>query len=311
MNEKAQAVVDAAQGELGAPYVYGAWGGLCTPAYRRQYLGYNPSHTAIKTNCPVLSEKQASCDGCKYNGKRAYDCRGFLRWVFEQIGLEIAGQGASSQYNTGTNWARRGPIADMPDLVCAVYQVKAGTTGSMSHTGVHIGGGRIIHCSVEVKEGSTADRGWSHYAIPKGLYTDDEINEAGAIPMSYRRGDQGDGVRALQETLNLLGYDCGKVDGKFGAKTEAAVRDFQNAWGLAVDGVVGPDTDNALADALVIHEKWTEPDGGAQDPDAAETAPPSAQDEQDAASGVVAVEIPAEAARALFEALRPVCEGVE
>ena len=35
---------------------------------------------------------------------------------------------------------------------------------SMSHTGMHLGNGEIIHCSGEVKRGKAADRGWTHYA---------------------------------------------------------------------------------------------------------------------------------------------------
>jgi peptidoglycan hydrolase-like protein with peptidoglycan-binding domain len=53
---------------------------------------------------------------------------------------------------------------------------------------------------------------------------------------------KGDAVRALQGVLNAHGFDCGEVDGSFGAKTDAAVRAFQKARGLTVDGIVGEDT---------------------------------------------------------------------
>ena len=54
-------------------------------------------------------------------------------------------------------------------------------------------------------------------------------------------------VRALQRHLRALGVDPGPVDGRFGAQTEAAVRRFQQARGLAVDGIVGPHTARRLA----------------------------------------------------------------
>jgi N-acetylmuramoyl-L-alanine amidase len=59
---------------------------------------------------------------------------------------------------------------------------------------------------------------------------------------------RGDDVSALQERLLELGFHPGRVDGLFGADTEAAVRDFQRGVGLTADGQVGPDTLRAFAD---------------------------------------------------------------
>ena len=51
MNENAKKVIEAALSCLGYPYVFGMWGRKCTPAVRRQYAGYNPSHKrAIEGN---------------------------------------------------------------------------------------------------------------------------------------------------------------------------------------------------------------------------------------------------------------------
>lgn len=55
-------------------------------------------------------------------------------------------------------------------------------------------------------------------------------------------GMTGSPVRKLQILLNGLGYNCGNVDGEFGSKTSRAVSDFQNDFGLTVDGVVGAKT---------------------------------------------------------------------
>ena len=57
-------------------------------------------------------------------------------------------------------------------------------------------------------------------------------------------------VYNLQWTLNRLGYNCGTVDGKFGQGTESAVRSFQKAKSLSVDGKVGTKTKAALISAL-------------------------------------------------------------
>lgn len=56
------------------------------------------------------------------------------------------------------------------------------------------------------------------------------------------RGDSGAQVQTLQVLLNALGYPSGKPDGEFGPKTESAVRIFQNAENIGVDGIVGAET---------------------------------------------------------------------
>jgi peptidoglycan hydrolase-like protein with peptidoglycan-binding domain len=60
-----------------------------------------------------------------------------------------------------------------------------------------------------------------------------------------RQGDQDHPVRTLQYLLRARGHNV-TVDGIFGPKTDAAVRAFQGERGLAVDGIVGPDTWRAL-----------------------------------------------------------------
>lgn len=61
-----------------------------------------------------------------------------------------------------------------------------------------------------------------------------------------RRGDTGERVRTVQYLLRQAGYSV-SADGVFGSGTESAVRSFQQARGLAVDGVVGTATWERLA----------------------------------------------------------------
>ena len=61
----------------------------------------------------------------------------------------------------------------------------------------------------------------------------------------YMRGDD---VRRLQEELIAAGFDCGKcgADGVFGKDTDAAVKAYQAAKALEVDGIAGRHTITAL-----------------------------------------------------------------
>jgi peptidoglycan hydrolase-like protein with peptidoglycan-binding domain len=51
---------------------------------------------------------------------------------------------------------------------------------------------------------------------------------------------------AIQTKLSGLGYDVGEIDGKIGKRTRKAIRQFQKDKGLVADGIVGPDTTEAM-----------------------------------------------------------------
>lgn len=63
---------------------------------------------------------------------------------------------------------------------------------------------------------------------------------------SYKKGSSGAVVTQIQTKLKAWGYYTGAVDGIFGSGTEQAVRKFQSANGLSVDGKVGTQTFAAL-----------------------------------------------------------------
>lgn len=69
---------------------------------------------------------------------------------------------------------------------------------------------------------------------------------------SLKVGSKGAQVSALQSALNGLGATL-TVDGDFGAKTDAAVKAFQRANGLLVDGVVGPVTAGKINSGSATH----------------------------------------------------------
>lgn len=65
---------------------------------------------------------------------------------------------------------------------------------------------------------------------------------------NLRKGSKGNGVKWVQWELKRLGYNIGSygIDGDFGSATDKAVRAFQKAYGLTVDGIVGKNTRDAL-----------------------------------------------------------------
>jgi peptidoglycan hydrolase-like protein with peptidoglycan-binding domain len=75
------------------------------------------------------------------------------------------------------------------------------------------------------------------------------IDEADQSEPVLRIGSTGLPVRRAQKRMSLVGFDVGGVDGRYGPKTEAAVKDLQQRSQVTVDGVVGPQT-WAIIDAL-------------------------------------------------------------
>ncbi|MEA5621088.1 peptidoglycan-binding protein [Cronbergia sp. UHCC 0137] len=61
-------------------------------------------------------------------------------------------------------------------------------------------------------------------------------------PKLLSKGDEGEDVRVLQERLRVAGFYYGNATGIFGPITEESVKNFQKAYKLSVDGVVGAAT---------------------------------------------------------------------
>lgn len=64
-------------------------------------------------------------------------------------------------------------------------------------------------------------------------------------------GSTGPAVEAVQSQIDSR-VDILAMDGDFGPRTDAAVRNFQAPVGLQVDGIVGPNTWNALVNGYLL-----------------------------------------------------------
>ena len=97
----------------------------------------------------------------------------------------------------------------------------------------------ILFSSNVLKKGTTPT------PVPADIAGPEEESSASGMP-TLRKNDRGDNVAKLQEALISLGYLTGTADGNYGDKTVAAVRAFQKANGLTVDGSAGTETQNVL-----------------------------------------------------------------
>ena len=262
---------EAAKLCVGWPYIFGAVGQLCTIAYRKQVSGRGTEakYQNVRKKCQAIrsSNPTGSCSGCKWypGGKRvrSYDCRGFTRWILQQIyGWTLQGGGATSQWNNADNWTAKGSIDSIPEntLVCLFYPSEKDPK-VMEHTGLGYKG-ETVECSAGVQWKKQRDPKWTHWALPKCVSGEVPVPDPDKKP-TLRKGDQGPYVVELQTDLVRLGFDLGKygpdkngIDGKFGQKTEDAVKGFQknhdgpDGKALAVDGVVGKDTWWAIEQAM-------------------------------------------------------------
>ncbi len=216
--------------QAGSPYVYGATGGLCTPAMRRDKARQYPQQEGnITQYCPVLRMDQPRCQGCRYAGKAAYDCAQLVRRALEVAGIRPP-SGANSQWRAPI-WHSKGELAPAAaSTLCVVFRSNGAAQNPMQHVGLSLGDGRVVDARshrVGVVVQNIADYPWTHYALPAALRPlDDRV---------LRPGDAGEAVRALQGLLISSGHPLPRhgADGKFGQETLKALQAFQQRLGLA------------------------------------------------------------------------------
>ncbi|MDO4537530.1 MAG: peptidoglycan-binding protein [Coriobacteriales bacterium] len=106
----------------------------------------------------------------------------------------------------------------------------------------------------------------THFRLDHGFPLGQEVDSetwVALVDETYKLGDRtlylrlpnfhGADVRQLQHCLNILGFSAGVVDGYYGPYTEAAVKQFQESIGELPDGMMFPDTFDAIER---LHHVW-------------------------------------------------------
>lgn len=187
--------------------------------------------------------------GSKWIGRRVADCSGLFVWAFNQLGAKIY-HGSNTIWNkycSAQGELKNGTRTDGKPLLpgTAVFLVK---NGNRHHIGLYIGNGEVIEA-----------KGTAYGVVKSKIAHWDEWGELREIGnrkseignnsytevigvRNLKSGDRGDDVAELQRLLTERGFGCGAADGVFGAKTDAAVRAFQKANNLKIDGIAGANT---------------------------------------------------------------------
>ena len=103
--------------------------------------------------------------------------------------------------------------------------------------------------AIDGRYGPATERAVRRFQAAHGLVVDGiagpvtlaALSGSGLYPgAGYRTGSGSGRVRGLQRRLDRAGERPGPIDGRYGPRTEQAVRRFQAAHGLVVDGIAGP-----------------------------------------------------------------------
>lgn len=262
-------------------YIWGTAGVLWTEARQQQKITYMVEKYGQNWKNSEAAKADnyysAAANGSKWIGHKVADCSGLFYWAFKLLGGYIY-HGSNTIWNkycTAKGELKSGKRADGKELKAGsavfTYNKKKDNRG---HIGLYIGEGHVIEASGTINGviiSKITNSKWVEWGELKGVSYGSDTFEPAQKPTTepaqttekeyhtLRKGSKGDAVKELQTLLNAHGFNCGAVDGIFGKNTLAAVREFQKANGLALDGVVGPKTWAALNGAKPVKYTATIP----------------------------------------------------
>lgn len=245
-------------------YAYFSGAGVCSHAYVRkdgtieQYLPLNNYSAAdLDGNDATFSvETQggvAGAQGEPWTDAQIISLAKIAVFVHQQVGilLRLAISSKVGEESKGLSWHRLGIDGNfpaLPSILAGRLQRGGGMRYSKSAGKICPGNAKIeqmpqiLARALEIIGGAVPT---TPTVPPVVIPAHAPIGNGGGVKNWLQKGDTGPAVRNLQALLNGRGYRLA-VDGSFGAKTQAAVRAFQMATHLVIDGLAGPATMAAL-----------------------------------------------------------------
>lgn len=240
-------------------YIMGCFGAPMTDYNKKRYINHH-SYNMQPSRTMMINAASADTFG--------FDCVCLIK------GVLWGWNGDKNDIYGGANYAVNG----VPDIDCDEMfarcsdksanfsDIEVGEAVWMDgHIGVYIGDGLAVECSpkwandVQITACNRDVRGYNrrnwtkHGKLPyityvKNTTTKETEGVCNVEIKILKKGAKGDSVKALQTLLIGYGYSCGSsgVDGSFGPATDAAVRAYQKAKKLEIDGCVGPATWSTL-----------------------------------------------------------------
>lgn len=263
---KASELVTFAKSMVGMPYWYGTCVYKCSNNLLDSKSAQYPSHyKSNRTNTyKAHIRDQLVC----------MDCVGLIKGFFWTNG----GVGVVESIGTNKTFSRKYASNGMPDKsangllsMCKKAGAKTGAIDSIpdvggilvfsdGHVGVYIGCGKVVEArgfAYGVVVTNLSERNWTSWSfLPSSILDYEGKDGVEIVVKTYKLGERllknttplmnGADVSELQKQLTLKGFSPLKIDGYFGADTEAAVKSFQKAAKITVDGKVGSETVKAL-----------------------------------------------------------------
>ena len=225
----------------GCLYVWGAQGQEMTPALIKK----------LENSTTNYNRALAHYNKHVENGETlvAYDCSGMVVAYLLENGYIGSDTTANGLYFTHCSAIGKSDLVG-GDLVFKKYSTK----NRMYHVGVYMGDGTVVHAKGRddgvVREPLPATN-WNRFGrlntFAQSTASASTNQSGGTVYTRLLKNTgkpymQGDDVRAVQTALTNNGDDPKGIDGYYGKNTEKAVKQYQKANGLEVDGIVGPKT---------------------------------------------------------------------